>query len=394
MLDNKNEDNKKDGSQRLVNQGHIILLLFFFVLALIFTIPTIYYFNQENKIWEIGLAFATAFYTAAGITILYHWVLINDISNLVARKLIVNKEFLLNIFNKEQRDCILKLLLEIYLEKDMGTLVKSDIIDQIAEDQVDYVLHGFDAYITLSKSKSNFPDFYKLTYKQTSYETVVTKKLTYYAASSRRIWDLLAEAEKDKNLGIGDIWWLPPNAPNAQTVTEKNIRDFYSKKLFFDHQELTAIYSIKRGKDLEHIIGTALNSDEYCVAVEFDLLEFDKIKIGQKAEKFSRFESYVYKHKNFISLKITNPFSNVHIIWDCIDTDIVDVTPFSSIHQVSEPQSLHPNNKKYALVSHTSGLPGHYVLFIWRFHNPPACPGINQSPLITISPSSITEVKE
>ena len=86
------------------------------------------------KYYDIGISFATSFITAGIITIIYHWLLITDISNLVAKNIIFNEEFLVNIFSKDQIDNLLKLLLEINLKKGMGTIVKTQIIDKIAKD--------------------------------------------------------------------------------------------------------------------------------------------------------------------------------------------------------------------------------------------------------------------
>ncbi|MCX6688155.1 MAG: hypothetical protein NTZ39_00420 [Methanoregula sp.] len=165
-MDNNQKETTEDDDiveQRIVDKGHTILILFFFLLGIISTALSIIFYNEKDKYWEIGTAFATSFYTAAIITILYHWVLINDISNLVAKKMLFNKNFLKTVFNKEKLDNLLQLLLEINLKNEMGALVKSDIIDQIAKDQVDYILYGFDLFITLSDQNSKFDDYYQIT---------------------------------------------------------------------------------------------------------------------------------------------------------------------------------------------------------------------------------------
>ena len=163
---------------------------------------------------------------------------------------------------------------------------------------------------------------------------------------------------------------LPLNAPKPEMVTLENIKEFYTVSLNVEHQDFNPTYTIKKGKDMMDIIGSPLNENEYCIEVCFNLRQFSNIEIGQQAERSYEFKSYVFKHKNFVYTGLPYAFSSAHIYWDCTDTDISSVMSYASIENISEPRSLLPNNKKIAIVSHTPGLPGHHIIFVWRFEDP------------------------
>lgn len=79
--------------------------------------------------------------------------------------------------------------------------------------------------------------------------------------------------------------------------------------------------------------------------------------------------TYIFKFNNILWLQTNNAYNKIHVDWDCIDTDIEGATPITTITDISQPISRHPQNLKHSIISYTSGLPGHLIVYIWRSKN-------------------------
>ena len=330
-------------------------------------------FKQCHNIRHFIWIFFASFSTATLVTIVYQYVITKDFSNSIAENLLFNKEFLSKILNESKIEKLLKNLLQRKMSISLANVVKERIIDQISDDQQDYVLYGVHYYITLNQlSEERFSNYYKLNVKQTFFEKIYTDCLTIYATNNPIFWNILGKEALNVKKGIELVWLMPDKITDdifeRQTDSTK-IKEFFNAKLMLKHIPIEPDYNFIKGEELSNLVGLPAGPNDYCIEIRFILSNSVEIMPNQEIEKFCEFESIVFKYKHHIRIINGNAHNTINVDWDCTNTDIVRVTPITTIDNISQPTTRHPQNLRHSIISYSPGLPGQQIVYVWQFTN-------------------------
>jgi hypothetical protein len=359
-----------DIKKKVLIQDHVILILIFTILGGVFL--GLSFIITDPFFRTITVGFGISFITATIVTIAYRFISTRDFSDLVAENLLFNKQFLSTILNTEKKDALLKILLQSVMSTAMANLVKEQVIDKISKDQKDYVLYGVHYYFTLTKASSEkFKDYYKANIRQTYFEKIYTDQIFFYATNNFQFWELLGQKACNPKNGIELVWRMPTGTTQDILANESNIqelKEFFDTKVIINHIPLTPEYVLRKGESLKRLLGIATVAEsDYCIEVRFSLSNLGDIPAEKEIEKYSEFDSYIFKHKNFMIFQTCSAFNKIHVDWDCTQTDIVEVTPLNTITDISQPVNRHPKNLKHSIISYSPYLPGQQIIYIWRF---------------------------
>jgi len=165
-----------------ITLSHLVLILILSLLAVILG----FYASKDGTIAKetVALSLATALATATIVDLLYNFVVMKDIEEMVATHLMLNKDVQKEILKKEKVDDILSCSLESTVGKDLRRVIENAIINRVRiyKDVVrknvviNVVLQNFDKYPDELKL-----NFYKLEMITKYQEILTSQHLTFVA---------------------------------------------------------------------------------------------------------------------------------------------------------------------------------------------------------------------
>jgi hypothetical protein len=347
---------------------HFYILVTFGIIAIFLA-----YLSTVFELYsEFLIGFSVALFAAAFVSGFYGYFTIKDVGYYVANTMIMDKNFLYDVFSNDQRKKILDNYLDVTLGKGLSKSIKGLIYRTFNENK-SYVLQHYVLNIQLDKiEKNKCDDFYKISFTQSSYEYLYSKTLIFYATNDTRISSKFAEIVKDNpESGIVFVWMLPNSISKKFFDNCKKKNGEEKEKII---REIFDIPILKiqgipiSGKTIVHD-GVELSPDltDLCyIEKNFDITEILKEYSNKQVQIDWNFHSLIFKYKQFLHVILDFPYNGAFISWDARNTDIKKVKVVTSIN------NLFPNspddNKKHTINTLEPGMPDNTITYVWSFN--------------------------
>lgn len=337
-----------------ITLAHLVLILSFIILAIILGFYA--YSHKDTRFGMISLNFAVALATATMVDLVYNYVIMEDVEEMIAKHLMLNRDVQKEIMRREKVDEILALSLENIIGQKLAIALKKSIIDKLATEKDLFLMERAYYSVTLKNfTDAPLKDFFEIKMTSKFNMTLKNNKAIFYATDNDKMYEKLVQKSNDPSIYL--IYYLPAKCGKILKSNDSLLNKF------FEIQELR----IDGNNVTESKIESLYDNGTVTIKVDFDIPNDILAATGNPARISFRLKSLLLKYEHIFFRVIPRAYPSIFMSWDCVGTDIENVEVYHSfIGAQPEIERLLPNGKRINIIVQDWVLPNNMLIFIWK----------------------------